>query len=230
MLQTSNVLQHLHTFSPLICLLLFFFLVLMRPNCCRTQWLPSLFLLLHPFPQITLYWGIEAVDAATHAQGHEERTSRLQNSEKMLQVPASLHEQGLTSGIPNEYLICCSYFYLSVVRKLQRDDWQAALHFLQALLVSPRLVHDEFAPELCQSIMHLYIRHKRQERPASRLSKSATVTDLDEDQANEIMGWMAKEYKAWLLYYQIMSNGEHDPKRLASIDNALPDDKSKYIR
>ncbi|XP_027115995.1 putative E3 ubiquitin-protein ligase LIN-1 isoform X1 [Coffea arabica] len=176
-----------------------------------------------------LYWGIEAIDAATQAKGEEERTSRLQNSEKMLQVPASLHEQGFTSGIPNEYLICCSYFYLSVVRKLQRDDWQAALHFLQALLVSPRLVRDEFAPELCQSIMHMYIRHKRQERPGSRLSKSATVIDLDEDQANEIMGWMAKEYKAWLLYYQIMSNGEHDTKHLASIGNAVPDDKSKYI-
>lgn len=175
-----------------------------------------------------LYWGIEDIDAALQAKGQEERASRLQNSEKMLQVPASLHEQGVTSGIPNGYLICCSYFYLSVVRKLQSDDWQAALHFLQALLVSPRLVHEEFAPEVCQSILHFYIRQKRQERPGRRLSKSASVMDIDEDQAIEIIGWMAKEYKAWLLYYQIMSNGEHGSKHSANGDIDIADD-DKHI-
>ncbi|CAI9118834.1 OLC1v1020461C1 [Oldenlandia corymbosa var. corymbosa] len=150
-----------------------------------------------------LYWGIESIDNATQAKiPEEERALKLLNSEKMLQVPASLHEQGLTSGIPNEYLVCCSYFYLSVVRNLQRDDWQVALHFLQALVVSPRLVQEDFAPELCKIMLHSYVRRKR----------------MDLDHRNEdtevVMGAMAREYKAWLLYYQIMSDGERNSKQV----------------
>lgn len=95
-----------------------------------------------------LYWGIESIEAALQAKWSQERTSRLQNSEIMLQVPASLDEHGETAGIPNSYLTGYSYFYLSVVRKLQGDEWQVAMHFLQALAVSPRLLHTEIATEL----------------------------------------------------------------------------------
>lgn len=175
-----------------------------------------------------LYWGIEAVDAAIRAKCPEERTSRLQNAEKMLQVPASLNEQGITADIPNDYMVCCSYFYLAIVRKLQKDEWQVAFHFLQALLVSPRLVQAEFSPELCQRILHLYIGHKNQELSGRRLLQSASFSSLDEHELNEAMGWMAREYKAWMIYYQIMSDGEVSQKCSAGRGIAIPDQKSEY--
>lgn len=176
-----------------------------------------------------LYWGIEAVDAAIRAKCPEERTSRLQNAEKMLQVPASISEQGTTADIPNDYMVCCSYFYLAIVRKLQKDEWQVAFHFLQALLVSPRLVQAEFSPELCQNILHLYIEHKRQEFSGRRLLQSAPFSSLDEHEVNQAMGWMAREYKAWMIYYQIMSDGEVSQKCSTGRGIAIPDQKSEHI-
>lgn len=180
-----------------------------------------------------LYWGIEAVDGAIRAKCSEERTSRLQNAEKMLQVPASLNEQGTTADIPNEYMVCCSYFYLAIVRKLQKDEWQVAFHFLQALLVSPRLVQTEFSPELCQIILNLYIAHKRKEEISGKRKKllqSASFLNLDEHEINQAMGWMAREYKAWMIYYQIMSDGEVSQKCSAGRGIAIPDQNSEHIK
>lgn len=141
-----------------------------------------------------LYWGIESIEAALQAKWSQERTSRLQNSENMLQVPASLDEHGETAGIPNSYLTGYSYFYLSVVRKLQGDEWQVAMHFLQALAVSPRLLHTEIATELCRRLSVLCFDHE----PHSK----------DENEVYAMMVKMARRYKAWLMYYQIMSSGE----------------------
>lgn len=180
-----------------------------------------------------LYWGIEAVDGAIRAKCSEERTSRLQNAEKMLQVPASLNEQGTTADIPNDYMVCCSYFYLAIVRKLQKDEWQVAFHFLQALLVSPRLVQTEFSPELCQIILNLYIAHKRKEEISGKRKKllqSASFLNLDEHEINQAMGWMAREYKAWMIYYQIMSDGEVSQKCSAGRGIAIPDQNSEHIK
>lgn len=146
-----------------------------------------------------LYWGIESIEAAIQAKWTAEKTSRLQNSENMLQVPASLDEQGETAGIPNNYLVGYSYFYLSVVRKLQGDEWQVAMHFLQALVVSPRLLYTEIATDLCQRLFILSFEHESKE------FKSASFINLDE---NVKMVKMARRYKAWLMYYQIMSSGE----------------------
>ncbi|XP_015060714.1 putative E3 ubiquitin-protein ligase LIN-1 [Solanum pennellii] len=141
-----------------------------------------------------LYWGIESIEAALQAKWSQERTSRLQNSEIMLQVPASLDEHGETAGIPNSYLTGYSYFYLSVVRKLQEDEWQVAMHFLQALAVSPRLLHTEIATELCRQLSVFCI----EKEPYSK----------DENEVYAMMVKMARRYKAWLMYYQIMSFGE----------------------
>lgn len=120
--------------------------------------------------------------------------SRLQNSENMLQVPASLEEQGETAGIPNSYLTAYSYFYLSIVRKLQGDEWQVAMHFLQALVVSPRLLHTEIATQLCTQLSVLCFEQE------TRLK--------DENEIYDMMVKMARRYKAWLMYYQIMSSGD----------------------
>ncbi|KAK6803632.1 hypothetical protein RDI58_001416 [Solanum bulbocastanum] len=141
-----------------------------------------------------LYWGIESIEAALQAKWSQERTSRLQNSENMLQVPASLDEHGETAGIPNSYLTGYSYFYLSVVRKLQGDEWQVAMHFLQALAVSPRVLHAEIATELCRQLSVLCF----EKEPYSK----------DENEVYAMMVKMARRYKAWLMYYQIMSSGE----------------------
>ncbi|KAF2289162.1 hypothetical protein GH714_029191 [Hevea brasiliensis] len=153
-----------------------------------------------------LYWGIENIEAAIQANCTGEKTTRLMNSERMLQAPALLDEHGVTAGIQNHYLVCCSYFYLSAVRKLQNDEWQVALHFLQAILVSPRLVRTQLAPELCETLF-----------PSStvlemgimgRKNDNESVTDfLNEANINDAVREITRRYKHWLMYYQIMLYG-----------------------
>ncbi|KAK6161099.1 hypothetical protein DH2020_004480 [Rehmannia glutinosa] len=148
-----------------------------------------------------LYWGIENAESAAQASCLEERIMKLENSEKMLQIPASLDENGVTLGICNSYLICCSYFYLSVVELLRENEWQVAMHFLQAVLISPRIICTEFAPGIFQRLFPLFIRPK--------VEKLLGDFDYDDDgMVDDVMRWMAKRYKPWLMYYQIMSTGD----------------------
>lgn len=151
-----------------------------------------------------LYWGIDSIEAAIQAQQPEERSFRLMNSEQMLQVPAMLDEEEVTATIPNRYLVCCSYFYLSVVRKLQGDEWQAALHFLQAVLVSPRLVWTEFASQLCESLFPQSNMSMMQGNCSSRSLESVS----SEDGIDEAIREVARRYKECLVYYQVMLYGE----------------------
>lgn len=144
-----------------------------------------------------LYYGIDETEAAGEAKCVGERRIKLENSEKMLQVPASLDENGVTLGIANSYLICCSYFYLSIVEVMRENEWQMAMHFLQAVLVSPRLVYTEFAPGICQSLFPLFLEHKVEE----------SFDDFD-----DVMRWIARRYKPWLMYYQIMSSVDVCPR------------------
>ncbi|XP_059632741.1 putative E3 ubiquitin-protein ligase LIN-1 isoform X2 [Cornus florida] len=176
-----------------------------------------------------LYWGIESVEAAIKTKSPEEKTSRLKNSEKLLQVPALLDEHGVTVGISNRYLVCCSYFYLSVVWKLQRDECQVALHFLQALSVSPRLVQTEFVPKLCESLFPSCIMSERQEAAARSSLESASLMDFHEDEIGEEMRQMASRYKAWMTYYQVMSYGETPQKYCRRRGIASADDDPQHF-
>ncbi|KAI8004081.1 putative E3 ubiquitin-protein ligase LIN-1 [Camellia lanceoleosa] len=170
-----------------------------------------------------LYWGIENIEAAIQSKRPQEKSHRLRNSEQMLQVPALINEHGVTAGISNHYLICCSYFYLSVARKLQGDDWQVALHFLQAVLVSPRLVQRQFLPNLCNS---LFLMSVTSEREIGGL-KLASLMDFDEDETGEAMRNMARRYKACLTYYQVMSYGETTRWNSGCRDVAFATDESQ---
>ncbi|KAK6161171.1 hypothetical protein DH2020_004552 [Rehmannia glutinosa] len=161
-----------------------------------------------------LYWGIENAESAAQASCLEERIMKLENSEKMLQIPASLDENGVTLGICNSYLICCSYFYLSVVELLRENEWQVAMHFLQAVLISPRIICTEFAPGIFQRLFPLFIRPKVEK----------LLGDFDDGMVDDVMRWMAKKYKPWLMYYQIMSTGDFRQGNRVS----LADDQSHY--
>ncbi|KAF9606163.1 hypothetical protein IFM89_023256 [Coptis chinensis] len=154
-----------------------------------------------------LYWGIESVEAAIQAKWPEERISRLQSSERMLQVPALVEEHGSTGGIQNQYLICCSYFYLSLVRKLQRDDWQVTLHFLQAMLVHPQLVRKELMPELWERVFLPQIMSRRQVS-GLRDMQSEPLLDCFDIAVDEATIQLARRYKDCLMYYQVMLYGE----------------------
>ncbi|KAF6143709.1 hypothetical protein GIB67_021719 [Kingdonia uniflora] len=143
-----------------------------------------------------LYWGIESVEAAVQAKWSEERILQLKNAEQKLQVPASLDEYGRTGGIKNKYLVCSSYFYLCLVRKLERDEWQVTLHFLQALLVYPRLIRKKFTPELWKKIF------------LSQILESGILVALADDEIDEETKKLARRYKGWLMYYQVMLYGE----------------------
>ncbi|KAK9059158.1 hypothetical protein SSX86_021777 [Deinandra increscens subsp. villosa] len=135
----------------------------------------------------SLYWGIQSVEDAI-----ESKCPRfIQTSEKMLQAPASLNENGTTAGISNAYLICCSYFYLCMLRKVQGDEIQVALHFLQAMVVSPEVVRTELAPELYRAMVESCIAPLR--------------ADLGVGFEGVKLG--ATSCKAWLMYHQVVSYG-----------------------
>lgn len=147
-----------------------------------------------------LYWGVDNIESAIQSKWCEERTSKLRNSERMLQAPALLDEVEITGGVPNRFLVCCSYFYLAVVRNLLGDDLQVALHFLQAVLVFPRLVAEEFAPELC---VKLFPSLKFQEMGRRKTGSFR----FREDDFDESMRRLARRYKHWLMYYQVLQSG-----------------------
>lgn len=138
-----------------------------------------------------LYWGIDSIEASLQPECSEDKMSRLRNSEKMLQMPALLDEQGTTtSGVPNKILVSFSYFYLSIVSYLQGDSLQTTLHFLHSVLVSPEIVRTDIAPELCESIFF-----------------TPGVYKSDEE-----IREMARKYKYRATYCQVMSYGQiHQP-------------------
>ncbi|XP_008789861.4 putative E3 ubiquitin-protein ligase LIN-1 isoform X1 [Phoenix dactylifera] len=141
-----------------------------------------------------LYWGIENIELAIRSNCQQERNSRLANSEKMLQVPALMEEDGSVAGIENRCIVCCSYFHLSLVRKLRGDEWQMTMHFLQSVLVFPRLVRTELAPGLWRALFGSLL----------------TIGDTEEaiDEAAKQQG---RRYKDWLMYYRVVSYGETPP-------------------
>lgn len=146
-----------------------------------------------------MYRGIDGLEAAIRAEKPEECVSLLRDVERMLQVPALLNEHGATAGIENSCLVSVSYFYLSAVKKLQKDEWQVAMHFLQELLVSPRIAWEVFAPDLCEFLFPSVV--------ASQ-GRSWGGYVIDEEQSCEAMREVARKYKGWLMYYQVMLYGE----------------------
>lgn len=117
------------------------------------------------------------------------------------QVPALLMENGSTSGIPNSILFCVSYLYLTVVKRLQRDDWQVAMHFLQALLVEPRLILGVLAPGLCEFMF------------PSGVQRPVSIDECAEDQEmeEETIKKLARGYRDQLMYYHVMPYSERLP-------------------
>ncbi|KAI4364445.1 hypothetical protein MLD38_020536 [Melastoma candidum] len=157
-----------------------------------------------------LYRGIDGIEAVVRAKWPEERTSRLLDAERMLQVPALLDGHGVTTGTENGHLISVSYFYLSMVKKLQKDDWQVAMHFLQALLVSPRMAREVVAPDLCEFLFR---------------SIATPKGGINEEESCAAMKEVARKYKGWLMYYQVMLYGE-TPRWLPDESDFLEDAKS----
>ncbi|KAF8017521.1 hypothetical protein BT93_H2640 [Corymbia citriodora subsp. variegata] len=157
-----------------------------------------------------LYWGIDSIEVAIWAEWPGERESQLRSSEGMLQVPALLDEEGTTSGIANRELIAVSYFYLCVVKRLQGEDWQVAMHFLQALSVCPELVRDVFAPELCELLFLSGAARSESKRTGGHRSSGTPgrLVDSNGEEALEPMKQMARKFKGWLMYYQVMLYGE----------------------
>lgn len=149
-----------------------------------------------------LYWGIEGIESGMRAKDRpEERESQLHESERMLQVPALLEELGTTAGVPNGFLVCVSYLYLAVVKWLQRDDWQVAMHFLQALLIEPGLVRGVLTPELCENLFPY------------KSWESVSVWECAEDLAveEEAMRKLARRYRDQLMYCRVMLYREKFP-------------------
>lgn len=169
-----------------------------------------------------LYWGIDSIEAAIQAEWPEEKARRLSNSERMLQAPALLDEQEVTAGIPNCYLVSCSYFFLSVIKRLQEDVLQVALHFLQALSVFPRLIGTDFAPELCKSLFPSLGLPKLQEMSGRK--------DLDSGETNvsDAMRLIARRYKHWLMYYQVLLHKETPQWRCGYREVSSPDVEAQY--
>ncbi|OAY79454.1 putative E3 ubiquitin-protein ligase LIN-1, partial [Ananas comosus] len=142
-----------------------------------------------------LYWGVESLELAITSGSPEERASRLAGSEKMLQVPALLDEEGRIGGIENRYIVCYSYFYLALVRKLRGDQWQMTMNFLQSVIVFPKLVRTVLATCLWKSLFE----------------DKTTSAGGTEEEADEAARKQGRRYKYWLMYYQVVSYGEIPP-------------------
>ncbi|CAH8343692.1 unnamed protein product [Eruca vesicaria subsp. sativa] len=154
----------------------------------------------------SLYWGIQSIEASIQPETSEEKMSCLRNSERMLQMPALLDEQGTTTlGVPNTILVAFSYFYLSIVSCLQGDSLQTTLHFLQSVLVSPDVLRNEIAPELCECLFF-----------TPGVSKS-------DEEIREI----ARKYKYRATYYQVISYGKSHQRSGECTEKPLPRPK-KY--
>ncbi|XP_057772122.1 putative E3 ubiquitin-protein ligase LIN-1 [Salvia miltiorrhiza] len=154
-----------------------------------------------------LYWGVENAAEAAALLGSlsaDERESRLDASEKMLQIPASLDGGGATLGIPNDRLVCSSYLCLAAVEFLRGNEWRAAAHFLQAVSICPGIVRRDFAPGIWREVAPLFVRRGVRES----LGLSAPLDEFDDGMIDDAMRWMAGRYKPWLMYYQIMSAGD----------------------
>lgn len=143
-----------------------------------------------------LYWGIKNLELAIQSKKADDKAARLANSEKMLQTPVLLDEEGTTLGIANRYIVCCTYFYLCLVRKLKGDEWQMTMYFLQSVLASPGAVKTQFTPELWRSLF----------RPQT---------------TDEAARQHARRYKDWLMYYQVVSYGEPPPWTRISIQKSM---------
>lgn len=174
------------------------------------------------------YWGINSIESAIQTKMLEETDSRLRKSEQMLQVPALLDKQDFTAGVPNRHLVCCSYFYLSVVSNLQKDEWQAALYFIQALLVYPKLVRTALAPRLCESIIPSRPVDEKKEIIRERSLGSTYLVASEEDDYSDQIRQMARSYKDWLIYYQVMSYGRTPRWHCGCRDIPSRDRKSQY--
>ncbi|XP_071727760.1 putative E3 ubiquitin-protein ligase LIN-1 [Rutidosis leptorrhynchoides] len=150
--------------------------------------------------------GINNVEASINTKC----SKLIKTSETLLQAPASLNENEVTAGLSNSYIICWSYFYLCMLKKVQGDELQVALHFLQALVVSPGLVRTELAPELYRTMVDSFVVPLRRE----------FENGLEFDSVK----WGATNYKAWLMYHQVISYGQ------SPLLMKQPDDTSQEIR
>ncbi|KAG9132692.1 hypothetical protein Leryth_020902 [Lithospermum erythrorhizon] len=113
---------------------------------------------------------------------------------------------------------------------LYNDEWQVSVHFLQALLVSPKVVYSELVPKICHTLFLSCCKgNEKKISHSKRRSKSASLVDFDEDEVNEVMKWIGKEYKARLMYYQIMSCGNMTKKQDIDKGSAFFDDESENI-
>uniref|UniRef100_A0A7N0T2H4 E3 ubiquitin-protein ligase LIN-1 n=1 Tax=Kalanchoe fedtschenkoi TaxID=63787 RepID=A0A7N0T2H4_KALFE len=174
-----------------------------------------------------LYWGIESIESVIKENTSDERKFQLERSEQMLQMPALLNEDEFTAGIPNRFLVCFSYVYLSVLRKLQGDDLQVALHFLQALIVSPRIVWIELAEELCQILFPWCPLISKMEAGDLR---DSFVEDFREKDVEEAIKQTARRYKDRLMYYQVMLYGQNtqwnNDLKVPAFDNQISNHQS----
>lgn len=142
----------------------------------------------------SLYYGIKSTEAANQCGSIEEKNSQLVDAEKMLQVPALQEEDGTSTGIENRLLVSLAYFFLALVKKLQADQWQMTLHFLQSVSVHPELVRTKLAPRLWECVFGACA-------PGAGRKVGEEIDDMARCQA--------RRYKSWLMYYQVVSSGDN---------------------
>ncbi|TVU19025.1 hypothetical protein EJB05_35150, partial [Eragrostis curvula] len=117
--------------------------------------------------------------------------------EEALQGPALLPEHGETGGLDNRRVAACAYFYLALVRCAQGDAWQGAMHFLQAVAVSPDAAAGGLAPRaLWEGLFD--------DGVLARAGASGGAGE--EDAARRA----ARRYKNWLMYYKVMADAPLD--------------------
>ncbi|KAH9320860.1 hypothetical protein KI387_015499 [Taxus chinensis] len=166
-----------------------------------------------------LYWGMQSLEKAINSTSVEAKNARLENAERMLQVPALLDEDATTAGMSNSYIICCAYFHLALVWKIRKNERQMALHLLQAFVVSPHYSRLDFAPGLWKEIFLPHVSFLENEfvadlemaggiEPDELHLKRTQRRTYYKEALNKITRKHAKYYKDWLTYYTVVYSGD----------------------
>ncbi|XP_062179988.1 putative E3 ubiquitin-protein ligase LIN-1 isoform X2 [Phragmites australis] len=114
--------------------------------------------------------------------------------EEALQAPALLPEHGETAGLDNRGVAACAYFYLALVRSAQGDAWQSAMHFLQAVAVSPAAVA---AGDVERGLAPRAL--------WEGLFDEAVLARAGGAGEEDAVRRAARRYKDWLMYYKVVA-------------------------
>uniref|UniRef100_A0A1D1ZLR9 Putative E3 ubiquitin-protein ligase LIN n=1 Tax=Anthurium amnicola TaxID=1678845 RepID=A0A1D1ZLR9_9ARAE len=170
---------------------------------------------------VNLEMGMEGIERLAEKDGYlgegdarDSKIRSLRNSIRLLTIVASVNSpksrNGYTCGVPNSYLSACAQLYLSIVYRMEGDDWVAARHLLQVFCDAPYLARKNLLPDLWEHfflphLLHLEVWFNEEAEMASGLDaghdrerRTKWLSRVYNDQMDLGTAQFALYYKEWL--------------------------------